>query len=289
MFVDGHELGSGPDIQWLWPRSPGVGDELWAAGAGAPDARLDVRRQRALRLVVGDLAHAPDRQLGDADQQHGGPEEHPRPARGDAAAVRRRASQRAVRQRRQPAAARVHAPVVVPAAPRLPRPEPAGIKSAIAAAEDRHSANDGPIYLDGARDVPVPPPSQEPTTKILDPAPCGYLLTAEQYAARVGSAPGDEVQWTSTTAKDRLDAHGVEVDKVGAGMVRVPLGQPLRALIPYMLDPGPRVPGAGRGAAEHQHGRGRAARRPRADRDRRLDLTRACRTASTTRAAASTT
>ena len=29
MFIDGHELGSGPDIQWLWPRSPGVGDELW--------------------------------------------------------------------------------------------------------------------------------------------------------------------------------------------------------------------------------------------------------------------
>ena len=111
------------------------------------------------------------------------------------------------------------------------------IKSAIRAAEDQHSDNDGPIYLDGARDVPVPPPAQEPTTKILDPAPCGYLLTAEQYAARVGSAPEDEVQWTSHTAKDRLDAHGVDVDKVGAGMVRVPLAQPLRALIPYMLDP----------------------------------------------------
>ena len=71
MFVDGHELGSGPDIQWLWPRSPGVGDELWQLAQEHLTRGVDVRRQRALRLVLGDLAHAPDRQLGDADQQHG--------------------------------------------------------------------------------------------------------------------------------------------------------------------------------------------------------------------------
>ena len=237
MFVDGHELGSGPDIQWLWPRSPGVGDELWELAqehltrgsmfdASArfgwssgiwPTHRTDnwetlINNTAGLKNILGQLEETP--------QQSGAA--RPNAPSGSAANQQRRVYTHlwSFRQHLDYHNQNLHR-----------------IKSAIRAAEDQHSDNDGPIYLDGARDVPVPPPAQEPTTKILDPAPCGYLLTAEQYAARVGSAPGDEVQWTSQTAKDRLDAHGVDVDKVGAGMVRVELAQPLRALIPYMLDP----------------------------------------------------
>ena len=226
-----------PDIQWLWPRSPGVGDELWELAqehltrgsmfdASArfgwssgiwPTHRTDnwetlINNTAGLKNILGQLEETP--------QQSGAA--RPNAPSGSAANQQRRVYTHLwwFRQHLDYHNQNLHR-----------------IKSAIAAAEDQHSDNDGPIYLDGARDVPVPPPAQEPTTKILDPAPCGYLLTAEQYAARVGSAPEDEVQWTSHTAKDRLDAHGVDVDKVGAGMVRVPLAQPLRALIPYMLDP----------------------------------------------------
>jgi hypothetical protein len=111
------------------------------------------------------------------------------------------------------------------------------ILSAIAASEATHRANDGPIFLDGARDVPVPPPQQEPSTLILDPAPCGYRLTADQLATRDSSDPAEPVQWISATVAERLAAHGVEVDKVGRYTSDVLLAQPLRALIPYILDP----------------------------------------------------
>jgi hypothetical protein len=237
MFIDGHELGSGPDIQWLWPRSPGVGDELWALaqehltrgamfGAGArfgwssaiwPTHRTDnwetlINNTAGLKNILGQLEETP---------QQSGPA-RPNAPSGSAANQQRRVYTHlwSFRQHLD-----YHNENLV------------AINSAIAAAEARHSSNDGPIYLDGARDVPIPPPAQEPTTKILDPAPCGYLLTAEQYTARVGSTPEDALQWSSPTVQERLDAHGVEVQNVGAGMVRVLLGQRLRALIPYMLDP----------------------------------------------------
>jgi hypothetical protein len=115
------------------------------------------------------------------------------------------------------------------------------IQDAIAAAAADHAGNDGPIYLDGAYDVPVSPPSNEPPTAVLDPPPCGYRLSAAQYAVRdsgelvIGPRVGE--QWTSATVEDRLHAHGITVEEVGAGIVQVPLGQPLRAVIPYLLDP----------------------------------------------------
>jgi hypothetical protein len=237
MFVDGHELGSGPDIQWLWPRSPGVGEELWrltqdhmtrgvmfdaSAEAGWssaiwPTHRLDnwetlIQNTAGLKNIVGQLEETP--------QQSGAA--RPNAPSGSAANQQRRVYTHLW-------SFREHLDYHHDNRWRIER--------AIEAAEEDHEDNEGPIYLDGARDVPVPPPAQEPSTKVLDPPPCGYRLTAEQYAARAGSAPGDEVQWQSATVEDRLRAHGVEVEKVGAGMVQVLLAQRLRALIPYMLDP----------------------------------------------------
>ena len=117
----------------------------------------------------------------------------------------------------------------------------AEIEQVLAASEAANSANQGPIYLDGAYPPPYDPPFSrpEPATVVLEPF-CGYRLSPEQVATRDSGeliGPLEGQTWTSPTVGERLAAHGVEVEEVGYGIVDVPLAQPYRPLIPYMLDP----------------------------------------------------
>jgi hypothetical protein len=85
----------------------------------------------------------------------------------------------------------------------------AQVETATGTARHAGYADSGPIYLGGADNDPP-----EPSEVIQDP-PCGYRLTDDQY----------------TEVKDELALHGV---KSRGGYV--PLRQPLRALVPLLLD-----------------------------------------------------
>ena len=90
----------------------------------------------------------------------------------------------------------------------------------------------------GSYDIPAfaaphpgesPPPDEEPTSdQILDPPPCGYVLTEPQYE---GPQPDGR------PVGERLVAHGLKVaHRIGRNDYWVPMDQPQRGLIPLLLD-----------------------------------------------------
>jgi hypothetical protein len=112
------------------------------------------------------------------------------------------------------------------------RPE---IVQAIEESVEFQRSNTGRIVFRGSYDVPAfpaphpgeAPPPDEPPDGILDPPPCGYQLTDAQYT---GPQPDGR------PVADRLAAHGIKVQRHGPGRWFVPMKQPLRGLIPLLLD-----------------------------------------------------
>jgi hypothetical protein len=115
---------------------------------------------------------------------------------------------------------------------RQQRPE---IALAIEVSRAFQRSNTDRIVFRGSYDVPAfaaphpgeAPPPDEPPDGILDPPPCGYLLTDAQYT---GPQPDGR------PVADRLAAHGIKVQRRGPGRWFVPMGQDLRGLIPLLLD-----------------------------------------------------
>ncbi len=119
------------------------------------------------------------------------------------------------------------------------------IQQAIADGIAFQSANVGPIALDGDWPLaafPAPHPGDSPPAtrppgagQLLDPAPCGYLVTHEQYTTPLDD--GDLPVNLRTSLQQRLDAHGIRVVQIAPDSYFVPLAQPLRGLINIVLDP----------------------------------------------------
>jgi hypothetical protein len=118
------------------------------------------------------------------------------------------------------------------------------VAKAIAEGIAFQEANSGRIVFHGDWDIaafPAPHPGDSPPPggapgpdQILDPPPCGYFLTEQQFNAKLqdsGKLP--EPLWTSPG--ERLAAHGIRVLKRPGGYL-VPLAQPLRGLVNILLD-----------------------------------------------------
>lgn len=109
------------------------------------------------------------------------------------------------------------------------------VRDAIKESIQFQKSNTGRIVFRGSYDVPAfpaphpgeAPPPQEPADGVLDPPPCGYLVTDEQMAS---------TQDNSLPAADRLEAHGIKVQRRGPRGWFVPMKQELRGLVPLLLD-----------------------------------------------------
>jgi hypothetical protein len=119
------------------------------------------------------------------------------------------------------------------------------IEKAIADGIAFQSSDVGPIALDGdwpLAPFPAPHPGDDPPAtrppgpgQLLDPPPCGYLVTNAQYTTPLddGGLPVN----LRTTLQQRLDAHGIQVVPISSDKYFVPLAQPLRGLVNVVLDP----------------------------------------------------
>jgi hypothetical protein len=107
-------------------------------------------------------------------------------------------------------------------------------------------SNEGRIVFRGSYPwPPFPPLPSAPdvdapdSDDILEEPPCGYFLTEQQYRTVLDDDPDVPVELRTSVAQ-RLAAHGFEVQRVpdrgfGPGFL-VPMTQPLRGLVPLLLD-----------------------------------------------------
>jgi len=114
------------------------------------------------------------------------------------------------------------------------------VEAVQADAEAANTANEGPLVLHGARETDrrSPPDRAIAEGTIVDPAPCGYLISDEQYTERPPYTGEEDYSsfGLMPSAETRLAAHGIEVRETEDGIF-VPLGQPERGLIALILDP----------------------------------------------------
>ena len=137
-------------------------------------------------------------------------------------------------------AARLHTPVVVAQLLDYHRENLATIEDVLATSKAANTANEGPVYLDGAYPPPFNPPFSvvEPFTVELAPF-CGYRLSPSSTAAgdrsahRSAGRPAMGVHHRQGSPR-RARCRG---RVVGSGIMQVLLAQPLRPLLPYVLDP----------------------------------------------------
>jgi hypothetical protein len=87
-------------------------------------------------------------------------------------------------------------------------------------------ANEGPLYVNGEYDAPGGIPLSPRPVVDVGPVPDGYWLTHEQYTGEQADGP---------TVQERLAAHGIRTEVHDDGVL-VRLAQPLRGLIPLLLD-----------------------------------------------------
>ncbi len=109
------------------------------------------------------------------------------------------------------------------------------VQNAVKESIQFQKSNTGRIVFRGSYDIPAfpaphpgeAPPPAEPPEGILDPPPCGYLVTDEEMAS---------TQDNSVSAAERLAAHGIKVQRRGPRGWFVPMKQDLRGLVPLLLE-----------------------------------------------------